>query len=139
MDVTPEQMEAVTRKHAELWSAHDADGVAALYAEDCVYEDMPTGLVMKGKQELIGHASRMFAMIPDITVNLCSVSASGTHSAREYTITGTHAETGRSISLPGVSILEFRGGEIVRNTDFYDLSSFLRQVTEQGDRSAQTS
>jgi steroid delta-isomerase-like uncharacterized protein len=137
--MTPEQMEAVTRKHAELWSAHDADGVAALYAEDCVYEDMPTGLVLKGKRELIGHASRMFAMIPNITVNLRSVSASGTHCAREYTITGTHAETGGSISLPGVSILEFRGEEIVRNTDYYDLSSFLRQVTEQGDRSAQTS
>lgn len=130
VDVTPEQMEVATRRHSELWSAHDADGVAALYAEDCVYEDAALGLVVKGRQELIGHAHRMFTMIPDITVNLRSVSASGTHSAREYTITGTHAETGRSISLPGVSILEFRGEEIVRNTDYYDLSSFLRQVTD---------
>lgn len=122
-------MEAVTRKHAQLWSERDAVGVAALYAEDCVYEDQPMGLVMNGREGLVGHANRMFAMIPDITVNLRSVSASGTHSAREYTVTGTHAETGRSISLPGVSILEFRGEEIIRNTDYYDASSFLRQIT----------
>jgi len=128
--VTPDEMEAITREHAELWSARDADGVSGLYADDCVYEDIPQGLVLKGHQELMDHAKGMFTMIPDITVNLRSVSASGNWSAREYTVTGTHAPTGRGISLPGVSILEFRGDKIIRNTDYYDAASLLRQISE---------
>lgn len=128
--MTPDEIEAVTREHAALWSACDAEGVAGLYAEDCVYEDPALGLVLKGKQELMDHAKRMFAMIPDLSVNLRSVVASGNHSAREYTLTGTHAESGKSVSIPGASILEFKGDRIVRNTDYYDVSSFLRQVNE---------
>lgn len=37
--MTPDAAEEITRKHAELWSRHDPEGVAALYSDDCIYED----------------------------------------------------------------------------------------------------
>lgn len=120
-------LEKVTRQHAALWSAHDAAGVAHLSDPDCLYEDVPRGRVIRGKKEVIHFANGMFAAVPDITVELRSVCASGDHSAREYEIKGTYAETGTSISLAGVSIAQFRDGLIVRNSDYYDLASLLRQ------------
>lgn len=129
--MTPDELAATTRRHAQLWSAGDADGVAALYSDSCTYEVPAQGLVMHGKQALVEFANGMFSMISSLEVKLRSVVASGNHSAREYTVTGMHAESGRSISVPGVSILEFEDDKIIRNTDYYDLSSFLQQVSDE--------
>lgn len=131
-------LEEITREHAALWSSHDAAGVARLYDPDCRYEDVPRGRVVQGWEGVIDFANGMFAAVPDITVKLRSVSASGSHSAREYDIEGTYAQTGASISLPGVSIAEFRDGLIVRNSDYYDLASLLRQIGSAGPRPAHT-
>jgi steroid delta-isomerase-like uncharacterized protein len=128
--LTPDQAERITRQHAELWSRQDAEAVAALYAEDCVYEDAPGGSTMRGKEELIAHARGMFRMISGMTVNLLAVMATETHSAREYVITGTWAANGKPVSLPGVSILEFDGDFITRNTDYYDFSTLMNQVAD---------
>lgn len=126
----PDEVEQITRMHARLWNLHDAEGVAELYSDDCTYEDCATGATMRGKDELIAHAQGMFARIPDMTVNLRSVMASASHSAREYVITGSWAATGKPISLPGVSVLEFDGEAIKRNTDYYDLATLMKQVAE---------
>lgn len=123
-----EQVKQITERHVALWSAHDAHAVADLYAEDCVYEDIPQRLSMQGKQAVVKYAQEMFAAFPDITIRLRSLCVSVDHSAREYVMTGTHAATGKSVSVAGVSILEFRGTEVVRNTDYYDLSSLIRQL-----------
>lgn len=128
--MTSDAAERITRMHAELWSSHDPQGVAALYSEECVYEDVPSEATMNGKEQLIAHATAMFQMIADMKVNLRAVIATETHSAREYVITGTWAANGKAISLPGVSILEFDGDSITRNTDYYDLSSLMKQVAD---------
>ena len=128
--MTPDEADVLTRKHAELWSQQDARAVAALYRDDCVYEDIPQGALIEGKDEVMKHANGMFQLIPDIRVSLRSVAATKHHSAREYTITGTWAANGKPISLPGVSILEFDGDLIARNTDYYDLSTLMAQVAD---------
>ncbi|HUF53295.1 MAG TPA: ester cyclase [Dehalococcoidia bacterium] len=126
--VSGAELEAITRRHANLWSTHDAEAVSELYDEDCD-EDVAQRVVMKGRDGVKTWAKGMFAAIPDIHVELTLIAASGGVTAREYVIAGTHAASGKQISIRGVSMLEFHGTKIIRNSDYYDAGSFAAQTT----------
>ena len=66
---------------------------------------------------------------------LKSFFSAGGRTATEWVMTGTHSgelpgipATGKSFSVRGVSIADLREGKISRNTDYYNLVSFLQQV-----------
>jgi steroid delta-isomerase-like uncharacterized protein len=55
--------------------------------------------------------------------------------ASEWVMSGTHAgdvpglpATGKSFSIRGASIIELHKGKVSRQTDYYNLVSFLKQV-----------
>ena len=42
----------IVERWAEAWSSGDIANVTALFVDDCVYEDVPAGVVNHGKDEL---------------------------------------------------------------------------------------
>ena len=128
-------MKKVAKDLIGAWNSHDVDKIASFFTDDCVYEDLAFGMVARGKKEINDFLKVTFVWSPDLKFELKSFFGAGGRTATEWVMTGTHAgelpgmpATGKSFSLRGVSISEQREGKISRNTDYYNLVSFLQQV-----------
>jgi steroid delta-isomerase-like uncharacterized protein len=120
---------------AVAWSVHDIDKILSLFTDDCVYEDVPTGAVHHGKAELKGFADRVFAAFPDFKIELASGFIAGNWAGVEWTMSGTHKgdlpeipATGKPFSVRGSTICELREGKIKRDSDYWDMVAFLKQL-----------
>lgn len=120
---------------AALQTAHDAEALAALFARDGVFEDVPFDAVAKGHAEMIRFWTDTWAAMPDFTMTLTNMFADDDSGGVEWTMSATQMgafadqpATGRSFALKAATIAHFSGGKIVRWTDYWSLSSFRRQV-----------
>src|SRR6201989_663423 len=115
---------------AAAWSAGDADRLASIFTDDCLYEDGTMGVLTRGKAELKAFADGIFAAIPDFTVELSSLFTSGPWAGLEWAMSGTHRgdlpglpATGKPFTLRGSSILELSSDRIGRCTDYLDMAT----------------
>jgi steroid delta-isomerase-like uncharacterized protein len=124
---------------AMAWSSTDSDDperVLALFADDCVFEDVTFGVVARGKEELRSFVKQAFAAVPDFKYDVRSRLITGRWAAIEWTMSGTHkgdapgipATGKRFSSVRGASILEIEGDKIRRESDYWDAATFMQQV-----------
>lgn len=120
---------------ADAWSEHDVDRVAAIFTDDCVYEDVTFGAVNHGKDELKAFGGAFLAAVPDVSVELHSAFVADEHGGMEWTMSGTQTgdlpglpATGKRFSLRGASVVELRGGKLSRCSDYWDLATLRRQL-----------
>jgi steroid delta-isomerase-like uncharacterized protein len=106
-------------------SSHDAEKIASCFTEDCFYEDMALGGIMRGREAVKAGDSDFFADIPDFKLELESLFIAGNWVGSEWVMTSTPT-TGKSFSNRGASISELEEGKVKRNSDYYDPSSFLQ-------------
>jgi steroid delta-isomerase-like uncharacterized protein len=123
---------------ATAWSSHDVDRVLQLFADNCLYEDVPTGAVNTGKDALRAFAQFFFSVAPDFTVELSQRFETEKWAAGEWTMSGTQKgdmpnlpATGKSFSIRGATILEIEHGKIRRCSDYWDMAAFLKQLSHQ--------
>ena len=127
--------EAALEEWAAAWSAGDTDRLAAIFTDDCVYEDVTMGVLTHGKAELKAFAGGIFAAIPDFAIELSSRFAVGGWAGLEWAMSGTHRgdlpglpATGKPFTLRGSSVLELSADRIGRCTDYWDMTAFLKQI-----------
>jgi steroid delta-isomerase-like uncharacterized protein len=121
---------------AMAWSSNDPELILALFADDCVFEDVTLGVVARGKEELRSFANGAFAAVPDFKYGLTSRFAASQWAAIEWVMSGTHkgdfpgipATGKRFSSVRGSTILELEAGKIRRGSDYWDAATFMRQV-----------
>lgn len=97
---------------------------------------MAIGKVNRGKKELKDFIVSMCVDFPDFKFEVKSRFFGGDRAAGEWVMSGTFAHssipgmpaTGKSFSLRGASIFEFRKGKISRHCDYWNMASFLQQV-----------
>jgi steroid delta-isomerase-like uncharacterized protein len=128
-------VEKIMNDAVAAWSSHDTEKLVSLVTDDCVYEDVAFGVICHGKEELRAFVNATFAAWPDFKVEPKSFFFSGDWVGSEWVMSGTHKgdlpgipATGRSFSVRGACITELKGGKIKRNTDYYDMASFLKQI-----------
>jgi len=132
-------LERMLDEWAMAWSSidnKDPERVLALFADDCVYEDVTLGVVARGKEELRSLVNRAFAAAPDFTYGVTSRFAASQWAAIEWVMSGTHkgdwpgmpATGKRFSSVRGTSILELEAGKIRRESDYWDAATFMKQV-----------
>ena len=97
---------------AAVWSCGDADGIAAFFTEDGVFEDVCHRELHAGHAALKALAREVFSAIPDMKLIITACLCEGNRMAVEWMETGTRA--GKRFSLPGVSIAEVRDGMFSR-------------------------
>jgi len=129
------QSEKMIREYLETWNTHDLDKMVSFFTDDCVYENLARGQTYRGKEEIKAWAKMSFDAIPDFKLDVTSLFVSGDWAACEWVMTGTQTgsapdlpATGKSFSVRGSTIVQLREGKIARNTDYWDMATFLRQL-----------
>ena len=118
------------------WNSHDVERILSFFTDDVVYEDVAIGKVNRGKKEVKDFISSMIVDFPDFKFEMKSGFNAGDWSAGEWVMSGTFAHssipglpaTGKTFSVRGASITQLRKGKISRNSDYWNLTSFLQQV-----------
>jgi steroid delta-isomerase-like uncharacterized protein len=102
---------------AELRTAHDIDRLSALFAEDVLFEDVPLGVVARGRDEMKALFTGTWASIPDFAMRLESVMTEYDLGGAEWIMSGTHLgdfprlpASGASISIRAVATMGFPTG-----------------------------
>jgi steroid delta-isomerase-like uncharacterized protein len=117
------------------WSTHDIERVVSLCTDECIYEDVPLGVVNRGKQELRAFGHQVFDAFPDFKIELTSQFAEGDRALLEWVMHGTHngdlpgmPATGKGFSVRGATALYLTNGRISRNSDYWDMATLLTQL-----------
>jgi steroid delta-isomerase-like uncharacterized protein len=119
------------------WSSNDVPRLLRLFTEDVYYEDVPLGAVSKGRPALRDFASSVFNGFTDLKFERKTrfVSADGRVGAIEWVFRGRQVRdfpgmpaTNQPFEVRGSSVVEFRDGKISRNSDYWDLATYMRQV-----------
>jgi steroid delta-isomerase-like uncharacterized protein len=132
-------VERLLDEWAMAWSSSenaDPERVLALFADDCLFEDVTFGVVVRGKEELRRFVTGAFAAVTDFTYEVIRRFAAGHWAAIEWAMAGTHTgdfpgipATGKRFSsVRGTSILELEAGKIRRQSDYWDAATFMKQV-----------
>src|ERR1039458_3206659 len=122
---------AIAEKWIAAWNSRSPDKMIPLFTDDIFYEDVAFGEVSHGGAEVRKFAASEFEAVPDLELKLLRASVHNGHGTIEWTFSGTDKgvfKTGKKFSVRGVSVIDVREGKIVRNLDFYDSATIMRQV-----------
>lgn len=130
---------ALVDAYMAQWNAHDLDKAAAFFAPDVVYFDASVGTpatgFAAGKEVIKG----FLTLAPDVkwTRDLSkSPVIQGDSIVYQWTFAGTQKgalsdtqpATNKAFKFSGVTIMRFRNGKIIEQSDYYDALGFLSQL-----------
>lgn len=127
----------ILHQHMVAEAAHDLDGTLATVHPDALFEDLPVGLTLRGRDAVARHyrlwwnafglqtdGGRLHWIDDDLVIG-------------EADFVGVHtgdflgkAPTGRSIRFPFMVIVRFRDGLLSGEKFFYDLNGIMAQIGE---------
>jgi steroid delta-isomerase-like uncharacterized protein len=127
--------ESLIKESLVAMNSHDIEKFLTFYTDDCVYEDMAIGKVNHGKEEIRAFFTTMLVQSPDVKIEEKSIFTTGNWAAGEFVLTGTNTgdtpeipATGKSFSIRAASIFQLRDGRICRQSDYWNMASFLQQL-----------
>lgn len=127
----------VLERETEAWNAHDADGVAAFYAEDAKLYDVGLPEPLQGRAAIREAVASYFTAFSDLHVfNLGEPIVSGNRTAQEWKVTGTNdgelmgiAPTGERATTYGCGTAEFgEDGLIHRAGNYWNVAALMQQL-----------
>lgn len=122
------------RRWAEAWNNHDANGVAALCAEDLVYDEPALGKTVYGRETIRSFVTGMNVTFPDHMFHSQGLYADVARRAVlvSWRFSGTHAATGNKVEFHGDDRLEFHdNGLISTYRCLYDQHLVMRQLRKE--------
>lgn len=132
--------EGIVDAFINAWNARDVDRIVSFYADNALYEDVTHvgnqwATPWRGREAIHDAVREMFTALPDLAFEMHAVRTGNNFAVLEWTMTGTHTgdsptlpATGRTISVRGVSVLEFAGAAIQRQHDYWDGYRFSSQL-----------
>ena len=98
--MTTINLERTLDEWAAGWSTQDIERVVSLCTDECLYEDVPLGVVNHGRDELRAFGQQVFNAFPDFKIELTTHIAAGDWAMLEWTMSGTHKATSRACQPP---------------------------------------
>ena len=130
-------LEHVLDQWVLAWSSGYVERLLPLFTDSIDYEDVPFGAASQGKDSLRGIAAGTFAAFADMKFELKSrfVAADGKSGAMEWIWRGRQTKdfpglpaTNKPFAVRGATVVEFIDGKIGRNSDYFDLATYMQQV-----------
>lgn len=120
-----------------VWSSGDVAKLLSLFADDVFYEDVTLAAVMTDKRALRDFATTVFGSFADLRFEPRSrfVSADGKAGFIEWVWRSRQTKdlpglpaTAKPFAVRGSTVVEFRNGKISRNSDYWDLATYSKEV-----------
>jgi len=122
-------------EHLANQSQGNVDQLYNDYAEHAVVEDSMYPHPFVGRSAIMSRKSAGIAAIPRLKINVTNRIVHGNQLTVEWVASGTHsgdypgiAATGRSFSIPGVTVVVRQNSNIVRESLYYDMQEVRRQL-----------
>jgi steroid delta-isomerase-like uncharacterized protein len=122
-------------KHLANQTQGNIDQLYNDYAEHAVVEDSMYPHPFVGRAAIMSRKSAGMAAIPGLKINVTNRIAHGNQLTVEWVASGTHSgnypglvASGRSFSIPGVTVVVRQNGKIVRESLYYDMNEVRRQL-----------
>jgi steroid delta-isomerase-like uncharacterized protein len=137
MSAETQALERLLEQWAAAWSSSNVEKLLALFTDDVVYEDVTLGAVNHGRDALRDFATAVFAAFDDLKFELKSrvVASDGKAGAMEWTWRGRQTKdlpglpaTDKPFEVRGAAVVEFADGKISRDSDYWDLVTYMKQV-----------
>jgi steroid delta-isomerase-like uncharacterized protein len=131
------QAREISDRYTDLINGHDAQGIAALFAEDGIFID-PTG-EHRGRDAIIQYWEGFFQAFPDMKGRDEFKAESGDTAINEWTASGTNSgplegpgvtipATGKEITIRGADAITVRDGLIESHRAYFDQLAFMIQL-----------
>ena len=131
---TPEE---TTKALIDAWNAHDADKVAAAYAENAVLRIVPMA-DLTGRAAIKASTADSLKAFPDFKVAVTRVTMKGNLAAVEWVITGTNTgdsdfmkmkASGRKMGLRGADMVTFDDAGLIKESHrYFDMPTQTAQL-----------
>ena len=122
-------------EHLANQSQGNVDQLYNDYTEHAVVEDSMYPHPFVGRSAIMSRKSAGIAAIPHLKINVTNRIVHGNQLTVEWVASGTHsgdypgiAATGRSFSIPGVTVVVRQNSKIVRESLYYDMQEVRRQL-----------
>jgi steroid delta-isomerase-like uncharacterized protein len=126
---------SLVRELIEAWNAHDAERVAACYAEDFEGEDVAQAEPQRGPHDIRRITLFYLRAFPDVQIELQDAVFDGDKVVMVWVLRGTQRgtfmripPTGRRVAVRGTTLLTLRHGQIARAVRIWDVAGLLRSV-----------
>lgn len=110
--------EETLRRFAALWATRGAEAMAACFAEDGVYDNVPAKKPMQGRQAILEWLNMCFGHLTRIDVEFINIASEGEWVLSERL--DTHVMGDKHMPLPVMNACRIVDGEIVMFRDYYD-------------------
>ena len=125
-------------EHLAHQSQGNLDQLSNDYAEHAVVEDSMYPHPFVGRAAILSRKSAGMAAIPGLNINVTNRIVHGNQLTVEWVASGTHSgdypglvASGRSFSIPGVTVVVRHNGKIVRESLYYDMNEVRRQLASR--------
>lgn len=133
------ETERVVRIFHESWALRDPDRGAAVIAEDCHFEDVARGELLRGPDAYKKDYERWRTAFPDGDLKIVNLITQGDWAVVEFVNWGTQtgvlhssigdfAPTGKRMEARYCSVMRVKDGMVVEGRDYYDSASIARQL-----------
>ncbi|RDH80054.1 nuclear transport factor 2 family protein [Mycolicibacterium moriokaense] len=122
---TEQACEGLVREFLDSWEGRDLDTICGAFARDAVYHNVPVNPIegIAGIRAIFGAFLEAFSEAKLDVVTLAAAPGLVIAERIDYfTMTD-----GRRVVLPVTGVFVIRNGEIMRFSDYFDLSDFERQ------------
>lgn len=125
-------------QHLAHQSQGNLDNLFHDYHEHAVVEDSMYSQPFVGRAAIMSRKSAGMQAIPGLNINVTNRIQHGNQLTVEWVATGTHVSdypglvaTGRTFSIPGVTVVVRQNGKIVRESLYYDMEEVRQQLGPQ--------
>jgi uncharacterized protein (TIGR02246 family) len=123
MDIT-----AIAAGYTAAWNSGRPEAVASFYATDGGIS-INGGPLWQGRAGVAEMAAGFLADIPDMVLRCDGVRAAGVTAIYLWTFTGTHAASGKPVSVVGWEAWELdEAGQIAASRGWFDADDYARQT-----------